>query len=74
MKTREYEKTFIERIHDEGLAEGKAEAVLRLLDARGLAPSPEQRQRVTSSTDPVQLNLWFDHAITAGTATEVFAD
>ena len=78
MKTREYEKTFIERIHDEGIAEGeakgKAEAVLRLLDARGLAPSPEQRQQVTSSTDPVQLDLWFDRAITAGTAAEVFAD
>ena len=82
MKTREYEKTFIERIHDEGIAEGeakgkaegKAEAVLRLLDARGVALSLEQRQRVTSSTDPVQLNLWFDRAITAGSAAEVFAD
>ena len=74
MKTREYEKTFIERIHDEGIAEGKAEAVLRLLDARGVSLSPEQRQRVTSSTDPAQLNLWFDRAITASTAAEVFAD
>ena len=86
MKTREYEKTFIERIHDEGIAEGeargeakgkaegKAEAVLRLLDARGLALSPEQRQRVSSTTDPAQLDLWFDRAITVGTAAEVFAD
>jgi hypothetical protein len=78
MKTSEYEKTFIERIHDEGIAEGKAEgkaeAVLRLLDARGVALSPEQRQRVTSSTDPAQQDLWFDRAITASTAAEVFAD
>jgi hypothetical protein len=78
MTTSEYEKTFIERIHDEGIAEGaakgKAEAVLRLLDARGLAPSQEQRQRVTSSTDPAQLDLWFDRAITARTAAEVFTN
>jgi hypothetical protein len=82
MKTSEYEKTFVERIHDEGIAEGQARgkaegqanAVLRLLDARGVALSPEQRQQVTSSTDPAQLDLWFDRAITASTAAEVFAD
>jgi predicted transposase YdaD len=86
MTTSEYEKTFVERIHDQGIAEGeargeakgkaegKAEAVLRLLDARGLAPSQEQRQRVGSSTDSAQLDLWFDRAITASTAAEVFAD
>jgi hypothetical protein len=77
MTTSEYEKTFIERIHDEGIAEGeakgKAEGVLKLLDASGLAPSLEQRERVASCTDPVQLDLWFDRAITAGTAAEVFA-
>jgi hypothetical protein len=78
MTTSDYEKTFVERIHDQGISEGeakgKAEAVLRLLDARHLAPSTEQRQRVTSCTDSGQLDLWFDRAVTAGTAAEVFAD
>jgi flagellar biosynthesis/type III secretory pathway protein FliH len=90
MTTSEYEKTFIEKIHDEGIAEGeakgkaegkaegevraKAEAVLRLLDARGLALSGGQRQQVMSSADPAQLDIWFDRAITASTAAEVFAD
>jgi hypothetical protein len=78
MTTSEYEKTFVERIHDQGIAEGeakgKAEAVLRLLDARGLALSEEQRKQVKSATDPVQLDLWFDRAITAATAAEVFSD
>jgi predicted transposase YdaD len=82
MTTADYEKTFIERIHDQGIAEGeargeargKAEAVLKLLEARGLAPTHEQRQQVTSSTDAAQLDLWFDRAITASTAAEVFAD
>jgi hypothetical protein len=78
MTTSEYEKTFVERIHDQGIAEGeakgKAEAVLKLLDARRLVPSEEQRQRVTSCTDALQLDRWFDRAVTAGTAAEVFAD
>jgi hypothetical protein len=78
MKTKEYEKTFVERIYDEGIAEGeargKAEDVLKLLDARRLAPSEEQRQQVSSCTDIAQLDLWFDRAITAGTAAEVFAN
>ena len=78
MTTSEYEKTFVERIHDQGIAEGeakgKAEAVLKLLDARHLVLSAEQRQRVTSCTDALQLDRWFDRAITAGTAAEVFAD
>lgn len=78
MTTSEYEKTFVERIHDQGISEGeakgKAESVLKLLDARHLAPSQEQRQRVTSCADPAQLDLWFDRAISAGTAAEVFAD
>jgi hypothetical protein len=78
MTTSEYEKTFVERIHDQGIAEGeakgKAEAVLKLLDARHLVPSGEQRQRVTSCTDARQLDRWFDRAITAGTAADVFDD
>jgi hypothetical protein len=74
MTTSDYEKTFVERIHDQGVSEGKAEAVLRILDARRLAPSQEQRERVMSCTDSAQLDVWFDRAITAGTAAEVFTD
>jgi hypothetical protein len=77
MTTSEYEKTFVEKIHDQGIAEGeargKAEAILRLLDARGLALSEEQRDQIGSCTDAARLDLWFDRAITAGTAAEVFA-
>lgn len=82
MKTKDDEKTFIERMVDEGEAKGKAEgeakgkaeAVLKLLDQRGLAPSVEQRRKVTSGTDLAQLDVWFDRAITAATADEVFTD
>lgn len=78
MTTSEYEKTFIERIHDQGIAEGKAEgkaeAVLQLLGARGLTASEQERRRVMSCTDLAQVTLWFDRALTARTAAEVFAD
>jgi hypothetical protein len=74
MTTSEYEKSYVERIHDDGKAEGKAEDVLRLLDVRNLAPSPEQRQRVTSCSDVAQLDVWFGRAATVATAAEVFAD
>jgi hypothetical protein len=82
MTTSEYEKTFVERIHDEGEAKGKAvgkavgkaEDLLKLLDSRRLAPSAEQRQQVAGCTEVTQLDLWFDRALTASTAAEVFAD
>lgn len=69
-----YEKTFVERIYDQGFAEGKAKSVLKLLDARHLGATEEQRQQVTSCTDAAQLDIWLDRAITAGSADEVFAD
>jgi len=50
-----------------------AQCPAAVLVARHLAPSEEQRQRVTSCADSVQLNLWFDRAITASTAAGVFA-
>jgi hypothetical protein len=74
MTTSEYEKTFVERIHDQGVSEGEAKAALKILDARRLAPSQEQRERVVSCTDSAQLDIWLNRAITAATAAYVFAD
>ena len=82
MQTSEYEKTFVERIHDEGIAEGEAKgevkgeakALLMLLDKRMLTLSVEQRDRIRTCADAAQLDLWFDRAVTASSAAEVFAD
>jgi hypothetical protein len=74
MQTSEYQKTFVERIHDQGEAKGEAKALLRLLDKRGLALSDEQRKQVGDCTKTAQLDLWFDRAITASSAAEVFAE
>jgi hypothetical protein len=72
MATTDSEKTLIERIYDHGVAEGKAKVMIKLLDARGLTPTDAQRRQVTSAIDLAQLDLWFDRAITASTAAEVF--
>ena len=78
MQTSEYEKTFVERIHDEGIAEGEAKgeakALLMLLDKRMLTLSVAQRDRIRTCADAAQLDLWFDRAVTAGSPAEVFAD
>jgi hypothetical protein len=57
---------------EQGLARAKGEDLLKIMDARSLKPSEKQRAQVTSSTDLGQLDLWFDRALTADSADEVF--
>ncbi|MFF7143374.1 hypothetical protein [Streptomyces nodosus] len=63
-----------EEIRDEGRTEGRASDVLRLLDRRGIPLSEADRERVTSCKDLDTLTRWFDRAITASSAAEVFLD
>lgn len=67
---------FIENFKKEGrqagIAEAKAEDVLKLIDARGIKVTKEQRTEVTESTDLAQLDKWFDRALTAEKATDIF--
>jgi hypothetical protein len=82
MATAEYKNDFIESYVKVGIEQGiqqgafaeAAEKLLRLLDGRGLNPTDAQRARVNDSTDLSQLNEWFDRAITASTADDVFKD
>jgi hypothetical protein len=78
MATTEYENDFIESYVKVGIEQGAvadaAEKLLRLLDGRVLNPTDAQRARVTGSTDLSELNRWFDRAITASTADDVFKD
>ena len=57
----------------EGKAEGKAQAVLAVLEARGLAPTEQQRQRILACTDLEQLNSWVRKAVTLVDVEELFA-
>jgi predicted transposase YdaD len=57
-----------------GLAEGKAEDVLKLIDARGIKVMEEERGQVTASAGLTNLDKWFDRALTAKTAEDIFWD
>jgi hypothetical protein len=86
MATAEYKNDFIESYVQVGVEQGieqgiergavtdAAEKLLKLLDGRGLQPTDAQRSLVDNSTDLAQLNKWFDRAITAKTAADVFKD
>lgn len=56
----------------EGEAQGRAKDILRLLNTRSIQLSDEQRERISTCTDLVQLDVWFGAAIVATSATDVF--
>ncbi|MEW2356722.1 hypothetical protein [Spirillospora sp. NPDC029432] len=56
----------------EGVAEGEARAILKILAARGLEPSDEERARIRSCSDEEQLDVWLGRAVSAGSVAEVF--
>ncbi len=56
-----------------GKAEGEAKAVLTFLEARGLAPTEQQRQRILACDDLEQLNIWVRKAVTLVDVEELFA-
>lgn len=58
----------------EGEAKAKAEDILKIIDARGIEISREQRSRVTASAGIATLDEWFDRALTATTARDIFGD
>jgi hypothetical protein len=58
----------------EGEARGKAGAVLRVLERRGVPVSSEQRDRILSCSDLVMFEAWLDRAVTAGSIDEVFVE
>jgi hypothetical protein len=55
-----------------GLAEGEIEALLTVLDARGLTVSGEARARITSCTDLAQVEEWIRRAVTATSLDDLF--
>ena len=56
-----------------GLAEGKAESVLAVLEARGLEVSAEQRDRISACHDVAELDRWLRRAVTVATVAELFS-
>jgi flagellar biosynthesis/type III secretory pathway protein FliH len=56
----------------EGEAKGRAQAVLDVLEARGLRASDEARARILACTDSAQLAAWLRNAATATSVDQVF--
>src|ERR1700734_3062395 len=84
MTTMEWKSDFIEGFVQEGLqkgmqqglqrgeGKGKSEDVLKIIDSRAIKVTAEQREQVASCTDIAQLDQWFDSALTAETAADIF--
>jgi hypothetical protein len=60
-----------ERGKAEGEAKGKAEALLKYLDRRGVVLTAERRQHVASCTDLAQLDCWLELAFDVSTRDEL---
>jgi len=56
-----------------GIVKGKAEALLAVLAARGLAVSMDARARVEGCTDPETLDRWLSRAVHAAPIEEILA-
>jgi Uma2 family endonuclease len=63
----------LDAVRDEGKAEGKAEAVLSILEARGVAVSEPVRARILGCGDLPTLDAWLRRAVDAASGDEVVA-
>ncbi|WP_406146618.1 hypothetical protein [Streptomyces sp. NBC_01012] len=54
-------------------AEGKADAVVQVLEERGITVTAEARQRIHACTDTETLSRWLTRALAATTAQDLFA-
>ncbi|HRI69366.1 MAG TPA: Rpn family recombination-promoting nuclease/putative transposase [Polyangium sp.] len=59
---------------EQGELKGKRDALLKLLAAKGIALSASQEALVGSCADPNTLDAWFEQAIGAKAADDVFRD
>lgn len=55
----------------EGKAEGKAEAILAVLKARGVAFSVEERERIVAVRDEALLERWLQAAVVCGSVADL---
>jgi hypothetical protein len=64
----------IARFEARGEARGKALALIRLLQRRGVAYSADDETRITACADVNVLDDWLDRAATAVARRDVFGD
>ena len=68
----DFARRFFEQGEAKGKAEGEAEAVLTVLDARGIAVTDDAREEIVGCTDLGQLETWVRRATTADKIEDLF--
>lgn len=72
MGTAQYQTRLFDLAKAEEAARTKRENIFKVFESRGVQPTSEQHELVSSCTDLGQLDTWFDQALTASSTTEVF--
>jgi hypothetical protein len=72
MASPKFHSTFVDGLLQQGEVKSKIEDLVKVIRARGLELTPAQLELVTSCADLSQLATWFDHALDAKTADEIF--
>jgi hypothetical protein len=67
-----FAKEHFSRGQAEGKAEGEGDAILLVLQARGLPVTGEQQRRITGCTDLDQLKRWVARAVVVDAADDLF--
>ncbi len=70
--TYEYQSDFARKYVAKGRAEGHAEAVIEVLETRGLPVSDAARARILACTDAARLAAWVRMAVTVASVDELF--
>ncbi|WP_194815021.1 hypothetical protein [Nocardia sp. XZ_19_385] len=71
-ETYKWESDFALRHQGIGRAEGKASAVVEVLEDRGIEVDEATRERVLTCSDLSQLSYWLSRALTVSSASELF--
>jgi hypothetical protein len=71
MKGYEYQTDFAKKYVAQGRAEGNAEALLAVLQARGIAVPDAVRERILAQKEPDRLLRWLKKATVATSAAAV---
>jgi len=70
--TYEFQSDFVRKLIAKGEANGRAHAILAVLEARGLRASDEARARILACTDSAQLEAWIRKAVAITSVDELF--
>lgn len=70
---REFQSEFARKYVSLGKAEGKAESILAVLEARGMSITAEERARVLNSKDVAELDRWLKRAVSVANVAELLS-